>query len=385
MKRLKFAIALVSCLAGLAFCLRFGVSAQTAEDDSRLPPGYEEQLEASSANRLFDALPDDTQDALAGLGLDGIDFYKVLEASPRNILDTLFNLLQGGVSKILQSGALALAIVLLLSFASSALPDDEKPRHAVEAAGGILSILMLLPGLSELMRGASEVVKVGSDFSLLLIPILAGIITAAGNPALALSYHTLTFAAAQGLAQLTDGVVVPCTSVVLGLTLVDSAAKDTQLSAIAGLIKKTVIGAFAVLASLFSALLSIKSLIANTADALVLRGVKVVAGSVPLVGGALSEACGAILSSVALVKSTVGGFALIASLILYAPILIELLLWSFMLKILGATGDLFNQNGVSQVFKSVQYAVSILMACVLLNAALLAISTGLVLTMKGNA
>jgi len=271
----------------------------------------------------------------------------------------------------------------MLSFAFAALPgggEDEKTRHTLEVAGSMLALLLLLPGLAALMRGAAAVVKTGSSFSLLLIPILAGVITAAGNPALALSYHTLTFAAAQGLERLADGVVVPCTGIVLGLSFVDGAAKDAKLLAVANTIKKTVIGAFALLAGLFSALLSIKSLIANTADALVVRGVKVVTGSIPLVGGALSEACGAILSSVALVKGAVGGFALIAALVLYAPILAELLLWSAMLKLLAAAGELFAQERTAGVFKSAAYAVAILSACVVFNGALLLISTGLVIT-----
>jgi len=275
---------------------------------------------------------------------------------------------------------MALGVVLLLSYAFAALPEDEKIRHSIEVTGSMLALILLLPGLAELMRAAGAVVHTGGNFSLLLIPILAGIVTAAGKPALALSYHSLAFAAAQGLSQLADGVIIPCTGVVLGLSLVDGAAKDARLSAVANTIKKAVIGTFAVLAGLFSALLSIKSLIANTADALVIRGAKVVVGSVPLVGGALSEACGAILSSVSLVKGAVGGFALLAALALYAPTLVQLLLWSVMLKLLAAASELFGQGKAAGVFKSAAYAVAILAACVVFNAALLLISTGLVIT-----
>ena len=364
--------------------LVFAYTAHAEGGDPVIPPGFEAQLEASGAEELQQALPEETRDILHELGIDGIDLYALLRASPRDIIGVLFGMLQGGLGKVLKSGIMALSVLLMLSFSFAVLPEDEKTRHTLEVAGSMLALLLLLPGLAELMRGAAAVVKTGSNFSLLLIPILAGVITAAGNPALALSYHTLTFAAAQGLSQLADGVVVPCTGIVLGLSFVDGAAKDAKLSAVAGTIKKTVIGAFAILAGLFSALLSIKSLIANTADALVVKGVKVVAGSIPLVGGALSEACGAILSSVSLVKGAIGGFALIAALVMYAPILIELLLWSVMLKLLGAAGELFSLDKTAGVFKSAAYAVAILGACVVFSAALLLISTGLVLTIRNT-
>ena len=367
------------CIAMLILLM---VSAYAAPELEKPPEGFEEQLHASGAEGLPDALPEETRDSLEQLGIQGIDFYAVLAASPHDILKLLFDFLGGSIGKVVRGGVAATGSVVLLALALSLLPEDEKTRHALEVAGSMLALLLLLPGLAELMRGSAAVVRAGSDFELLLIPVLAGIITAAGNPMLAASYHTLAFAAAQGLAQLADGVVVPCTGVVLGLSLVDTAAKDARLSALAELIKKAVIGTFALLAGLFSALLGIKSLIANTADAMMIKGAKVVAGSVPLVGGALSEACGAILGSVAMVKGAVGGFALLAALALYAPVLAELLLWSVMLKLLAAAGELFGQKNTAAVFKSAAYAVAILAACVIFNAALLLVSTGLVIAIK---
>ena len=348
-----------------------------------LAPGFESQLEAVGADGLVQALPPETRDALRELGLDGIDLYSLLRASPRDIIHQFFNMLQGGLGSVVSSGVLALGVVLLTSFAFSIMPDDEKTRRALEVTGSMLALILLLPGLAELMRAAAAVVEAGANFSLMLIPILAGILTASGRPAMAVSYHGLTFAAAQGLSQLASGVIIPVTGVVLGLSLVDGAAQDARLSAVANAIKKAVIGTFAVLASLFTALLSIKSVITNTADAMVIRGVRVVAGSIPLVGGAISEATGAILSSVNLVKGAVGGFALIAALMLYAPVLIELLLWSVMLKLLSGAAELFGQSKAAGVFKSTAYAVAILSACVVFNAALLLISTGIVITMRG--
>ena len=374
-------------LLGIGFALlimaAFAPVASGYEPEVILPPGFESQLEAAGAEGLIEALPPETRDALQEIGLEGIDLYSLLRASPRDIIQQLLNMLQGGIGQVARAGMMAMGVVLLLSFAFGAMPDDEKTRRTLEVTGSMLALMLMLPSLAQLMRAAAAVVQVGANFSLLLIPILAGIVTASGRPAMALSYHSLTFAAAQGLSQLAQGVIIPTTGIVLGLSLVDGAAQDARLSAVANAIKKTVIGTFAVLASLFTALLSIKSLITNTADALVIRGVRVLASSVPLVGGAISEATAAILSSVSLVKGAVGGFALIAAIMLYAPILIELLLWSVMLKLLAGAAELFGQSKCSGVFKSAAYAVAILTACVIFNAALLMISTGIVITMRG--
>jgi len=372
-------------IAIIIILVLFVLPAFAYEPDINLPPGFDAQLDAVGADGLIDVLPPEARDALAELGIDGIDLYALLQASPRDIINQFLRMLQGGLNTVMQSGMLALALIMLMAYAFSIMPADEKIRRTLEIVGSMLALMMLLPGLAELMRSAAAVVEAGANFGLMLIPILAGILTASGRPATALSYHGLTFAAAQGLAQLAQGVIIPTTGIVLGLSLVDAAAQDARLSAVANAIKKTVIGTFAILASLFTALLSIKSVITNTADAMVIRGVRVLAGSIPLVGGAISEATGAILSSVNLVKGAVGGFALFALVFLYAPVLAELLLWSVMLKLLAGAAELFGQNRASGVFKSAAYAVAILAACVVFNAALLLISTGLVITMRGVA
>jgi len=372
-------------LAALAFIVLTATPVHAQEDEpSSLTPDASALIAESGAPGLVGALPEETRESLAQLGIEEIDLYSLLRASPRDILVLLFNLFNGALPETLRAGMMALCVIVMLAFGFSAMPEDEKIRHSVEVAGSMLALLLLVPGLSALMKGLAAVIKAGNAFGLALIPILAGIITAAGNPSLALGYHSLTLLAARGLSQLSDGVVVPCTGIVLGLSLVDAAAKDSNLSKLAGAMKKAVIGTFAVLAGLFSALLSIKSLIAASADAMVVRGAKLAVGSVPLVGGALSEAAAAILGSVSLVKGAVGGFALMAALVLYAPVLITLLLWSVQLKLLAAASEMFAQEKAAGVFKSAAYAVAILSACVIFNAALLVISTGLVLTIRNT-
>ena len=381
MKKIALIIITITALA-----IFLAVPARTEELPAPEPrlAAIEGQLEASGAKGLVGVLPEETRESLARLGMEDIDLYALLRFSPRDILALLFDMLNGALPKALRSGMTALCVVIMLAFGFSAMPEDEKIRRAIEAAGGMLALILLLPGLSALMRGAAAVVQAGNAFGLALIPVLAGVVTAAGNPSLALGYHTLTLFAARGLSQLTDGAVIPCAGIVLGLSLVDAAAKDASLSKLAGAIKKAVIGTFAVLAGLFSALLSIQGLIANSADALVVKGVKIAAGSVPLVGGALSESVGAILGSVSLLKGAVGGFALIAALVLYAPVLAELLLWSVMLKLLAGASELFAQETAASVFKSAACAVAILSACVVFNAALLLISTGLVISIRNS-
>lgn len=72
----------------------------------------------------------------------------------------------------------------------------------------------------------------------------------------------------------------------------------------------------------FVGLLSIKGLLAGAADSAVAKGAKFLIGSfVPVVGGAVSDALGSIVSSLSLVRGATGAFGILAVLLIALPVL----------------------------------------------------------------
>ncbi|MCL2195264.1 MAG: hypothetical protein FWB76_04865, partial [Oscillospiraceae bacterium] len=156
-------------LVTLLLLAAFAISAQA------YTPNIDAQLDASGAGQLADTLPPETRDLLADLGLGDIDLYGLLNVSPRDIINQLLNMLQGSFMRVLRSGALAMGVIMLMAYAFSILPEDEKMRRTLEIVGSMLALILLLPGLAELMRAAAAVVQLGANFNLALIPVLAGL------------------------------------------------------------------------------------------------------------------------------------------------------------------------------------------------------------------
>ncbi len=339
---------------------------------------YEQQRQSSGADGLMPSLPEETQDLLRELGIEGVDFYAIFQTSPRTLLNSLLSLVQGKAGEPLRAVFKAIGILLLLAVAQSFVPQDSKNGQAVAYAGAALLIVSIVAPLSTMLTSASAAVKLSSDFMLLLIPALAAVITASGNPLLALSYNSFAFAAAQSLAQFSRGFLIPFTGLSLATGIAGTLAPELKLQGISQSIQKCAVYVFGSAVGLFSALLSLRGIMANTADSLAVRGIKLVMKSaVPIVGGALSEAYASIAGSLTLLKTAVGIFGILAIALINLPILLELILWIFGMKFCAMAAQLLDLEGEKELLQCISAALTLLAVLVLFTALLLILATGI--------
>lgn len=344
---------------------------------------FDEQLKASGADELLRSIPDETRDLLKEMGIDKIDFYKIFNTSPRTVIHSFFDIIAGKSEGPLKAGLKLLGVIIFLSIAESFAPKDDKGKRILLLVSGLFIIASIAVPLSQAITRAAACVEITGKFMVLLIPVLAALIAVSGNPLLAVSYNSLTFAAAQGVTQLTKNFVVPFTGIFMATGIAGTLMPGFKLNAITEMIKKTAVWVLSFAASLFAAALSIKGLMANAADTVASKGVKLALSSlIPVVGGALSDAYASIAGSLSIVKSTVGVFGIIVITLLNAPSLIELLLWVLSLKISSACAELFGLDDAAEMLKTVASAAMLLNVVILFNAVLLIVATALMLAIK---
>lgn len=362
----------------------FPVFAQD-ENNTQTNDYYTQQYEASGAQQLPQSLPEETQKILQELGVADMDFYSILALSPSAVLDSLFSLLYGQMKQPVAATVKVIGILLLLAVAESFAPKESKLRQCVLFVGAALLVLCLLPALSATIRAAASAIDSSAQFMLLFIPIYAGVVTASGNPMLALNYHSLSLLAAQGLAQLSQGFVVPFTGMFLAAGVGGSLAPEYKLQSVAQTAQTAVIWIFSSTAALFAGLLSLKGILANAADSLTSQGVKLaLKTAVPVVGGALSDAYSSIAGSVGLLKSALGIFGMLATVLLCLPVLLELLLWILGLKLSAITADMLEIEHGKQLLDTVAGALILLCGLVVFSAVLLLLATGITLAVRNG-
>ena len=209
-----------------------------------------------------------------------------------------------------------------------------------------------------------------SVFMYSFVPVYAGVLLTGGQTATAASYQTVVLFAAELIAQLAANIIVPLMVVSLAFGVAGTAAPQIKLGKAGMAINKTASWLIGITTSLFVGLLSLQGMVGAAADTLGMRAMRFsLASFVPVVGGSLSEAFATVKSCLHLLKSTLGGFGVIATVLIVIPPLIECLVWNLCLSLCGVAADMFDLTTVSSLLQTVRSVmktlIAVLAACML--------------------
>ncbi|MDD7338359.1 MAG: hypothetical protein PUG56_06535 [Ruminococcus sp.] len=359
--------------------LSFSVNAYAAGESEY----YNGQVESSGAEDILSGLDSETKERLGELGIEDVNFSSLFDVSFSKIFSFVKKAAEGKLESPLKSLMKLLSVIILIAVCESFMPDDDKMKNVINMAAVLFSVTVIISPLYDAMESAVSSVGVCADFMKSLIPVLVGIVSASGNPSLAVSFQSCAFAAAEVISALGKNYVVPIVGAVTALDLTGSLMPSMKLSGITELVKKTVIQTLSFTATLYVSFLGIKGALANAADTVASKGIKlVISSAVPIVGGAVSEAYSGIIGSLVLVRSTMGIFGIIVIAVITVPSMLQLLFWIFALKLGAAAGEVFSLGGVSSLLKALSCAITLLNVVILFGAVLFIISLALLLSLK---
>lgn len=342
-------------------------------------------IEASGADNLYSSLSEDAQELFEEAGIDSVNFQSIFSVNPKRVLNLIKTLITGGIEAPTKSLVKLIAVIILLSVCECFMPDGGQMKIISETASALFCVIAVISPLTTAIESSVASVEISGKFMLGLIPVLAGVVTAAGNPTLALSFRSIAFMAAQIISGISKNQIMPMVGAVLSLDIIGAIMPTFRLDSLTELIKKTLTVSLSFAATLFVSFLGLKGALANAADSVASRGIKLaISSAVPVVGGALSEAYSGIMGSLVLAKSTIGVFGIAAIALINLPSCIQLLFWVFALRLGAAAGELFGQQGTANLLKSVASAITLLNVVILFNAVLFIISTALILLIKAG-
>ena len=352
-------------------------AAEDAQDgpsyDSAL---YEEQKRASGADTLVDAAPEDVRALLRRLGLDTLDPEALLRLNLRDLLEGLWqdvlNRLHTPAAVLCQTLAVVLFGALLGVFAEG----KDCPQGRVFALVQTLFLCaVLLPPLSACTDAAVALVDAASGFMLAYIPVYAACAALGGHTLAASACHLSFFGAVEALGALLPLLLTPLLYAFLALGVAASAGDET-LGRAAGLLQKAASWILGAGCAILSALLSIQTLIAQSAENVLSKTAKyVISSAIPVVGGVLSDALLAVKGSAGVLKAGVGVTGLVIVLAAFLPPLAELVCWSLCLRLGGLAAELFGQKPAASMLDGGRAAVRLLIALVLCMLLLATLST----------
>ena len=345
---------------------------------------FSDALEEIGGGNLSNSLDQNSQDSLNNLGIDEKDYNSIINLSFSDFFKEIIRIAgQEGVTP-LSSSALVMCMLLLYSVFDN-FRDDLKSRNMQSISDAVFVLIITLstvtPVVSVVNRAVTSIENAGS-FMLLYIPIMVVALITNGQGVTGASYYSFVVMAGEGITWLSSHLIAPLLSLFLGVSVTSSVSSDIKLDGIIRELSKFIKWVIAFVMTVFSGLLTFKTLITTAADTVSTRAVRFTLSSfIPIVGSALSEAYKTIQGSMTLLKTGLGVFVIISVVIVFLPVVINCLLWIVSLNISSGVADMLGVKAPSSVLKCCSSVLSTLLVIILCVMAIYVISTAIILTL----
>ncbi len=292
----------------------------------------QEEAAILGADSLRDGLTEDAAEALEDVSpTQQPDFAAVL----RELLLRAWNAVSGSLPELWRGIAQLLAVTLLCGMASL---SDSGPAQTAARVAGCLGIAGLCTSeLSGMAALAEQTLGEIGDFSALLVPVLASALTASGGVGSGGALYAGTVLFISILTRLIRSVLIPAAYAYLFLAAAQCAIGDERLERLRTLCGWGISTALKAVVGLFTAYLTLTGLLAGASDEAALRAAKsVLSTAIPVVGGIISDASQAVLTSAGLIRNAAGAFGLLGVLAMGLTPFLRLAVQYLMLKIAAA-------------------------------------------------
>ena len=345
---------------------------------------FSDALEEIGGGNLSNSLDQNSQDSLKNLGIDEKDYNSIINLSFSDFFKEILRIAgQEGVTPL---SSLALVMYLLLIYSVfDNFRDDLKSRNMQTISDAVFVLIITLsivtPVVSVVNRAVTSIENAGS-FMLLYIPIMVVALITNGQSVTGASYYSFVVMVGEGITWLSSHLIAPLLSVFLGVSVTSSISSDIKIDGIIRELSKFIKWVIAFVMTVFSGLLTFKTLITTAADTVSTRAVRFTLSSfIPIVGSALSEAYKTIQGSMTLLKTGLGVFVIISIVIVFLPVVINCLLWIISLNISSGVADMLGVKAPSSVLRSCSSVLSTLLVIILCVMAIYVISTAIILTL----
>lgn len=243
----------------------------------------------------------------------GVDLQEGLD----RILDTGNENLHGAVKKAVRSGVLLLSAVLLCGVADGLYigVPERGGAQSVQLVGTLAVTAIAVIDVNSLLGLGTAAIEKISDFSNLLLPVVAAVTAATGAISGASARQLAAVVFSDLLVNLISRLLIPLVYAYLIACIAYAAVGNDGMKRISALFKWVVTTILAAVMLAFIGYLTVSGVIAGTADAATIKAAKfAVSSAVPVVGGILSDASETVLASAGVLKSSIGVFGMLTVL-----------------------------------------------------------------------
>lgn len=347
---------------------------------------YNSQYEQSGADALLRELTPEVKKQLKDIGVTSPSWQELNSMSSFDIFGSIMNTIQQQSVTPLNCVVKIMGVVMLVALINSvksSLGSSSLTAVLNSVATLTVSIILIQP-VCQTIEYSTTIIKLSADFMLIFIPVMAGIMLTMGQSLQAAGSYTMVMGAGTAVSQISNNILVPLLNTFLGISVVSGISQRVNLNGFCELINKVLKWVLTFTMSVFTAILTMQSIISSSADSAGVKATRFAISSfVPLVGGALSEAYQTVRGCMGMLKSGVGVFAILATGTIYLPAIISCLLWLAAINIAIALAGVFDMGDIIKLLKSVTTVINSLIAILLCCMIIFIVSSAIMLMAGG--
>lgn len=368
MKRLGFIV-----LTLMLFFLLSVSAGATGEIDS-----FKQQTEES----FFESIDSELGSLLEDFGINSFDGEQIFDEGSKNIGRYFSVTLKQKLSDAVSWFFSGVCIIMLISIISSAFEFSFSVDALNIFSAAIISIVTV-GKISSFINCTLSAMALNGKFMLSFIPVFALLISLSGNPASALTYNSFLLFFCEAISFFLENIYLSVIRIYFSLCVAFSFNPTVNLSRFINGANRITSLALGTSATAFTSLLSVKNVLAVSADSLSVKGVRFLLSSlVPVIGSSLSEAYSSVLGSINLMKSSVAVVGIFALVIINIPALTEGVVYFFLMTVLSCLAEIIGLYRVAEIYRGLASCVRNLLLVSVFHTFVLIISIGIMLTLK---
>lgn len=361
----------------LVFAFLFSLSVSAKENS---------ELE-NKIDSLYDSLSDEVKEDLSSISADSANLETLNDISFNSVMNLIFEKVAQESTGPFSSCAVVIAIMILNSLLSSYIDSliYSSMSEILKAVTTLCVITSVTTPVIHLISDCLGTVKDASNFMLLYIPVMVSILAFSGHAVSGASYYSFMVLACQGVSRMSTDVISPLLNSYLAFCISSSLTQKVNLKGLCNMMSKVIKWLISFTMTVFSALMTIKGIIATAYDSVTARAVRFTMSSfIPIVGAALAESYKTIQGSINLLRTGAGVFVILAICIVFLPVIVRCVLWLFTLNLCKSIGEMICVDSQMDILKSVSSVISTVFAITVCVMSVFVISTALLITLGGG-
>ncbi|MBE6753289.1 MAG: hypothetical protein E7559_02880 [Ruminococcaceae bacterium] len=346
----------------------------------------EQQRQAGGSYLLEEALPKETAEALEEAGITQQGMEQGISVSYESITDLLTETAKESSTAPIAACAVTAGLVVLCALIEglrSSFADSKLAAPAAAAATIAICTAAAAP-VAMHIADAGRTMEGMCGFGAVFVPVFAAACAAGGHPLAASGYNAFMLGLNSGINVVISQAVLPLLRIFLAISTASALSPTLRLEGLTEFIEKRVKWLLGLLAMLFTGFLGVTSAVSAAADKASGKALKfLVSGTVPVIGGAISDALASVQGCLSVMRASVGGFGIIAIAFICLPPLIRTVIWLLGMELCRMLADMLEVKSASRLLRAVTASLEVMLSLLLFCAAVLIVSSAILLGSVG--